>query len=266
LAVAALSLLLAGNASAVSSGWITMSFDSANPGEGVSFVAPGKSASTIAGVYNQRVYLDSTKYGDYVDQEATKLIDSLGTVHGSGTERWAYAQTFCSDVLQYASYSALTYDIYKPEAAPVGGGNNPGGMGDAKAAALRKLWYNYGSYGLGTQYVLGTTTYGANQTSAAFQMSVWNIIYDTDFDVKTGSFRITSGNTSRDLANFWLGHLGTDDPDIGLRVLVNQNQQDFSIIVPGVGSEPIPEPVTLAGVMLGIGSLGGYIRRRRRRD
>ena len=272
LASAALCLLLAGSASATSTGWITMSFYNVSPGEGVSYVAPGKSGSTTAGVYNQKVYLNKG-WGDLLDsdgngipdQEASELIASLGTADGgTGTTRWAYASTFCADIKQYASGSFLRYDIYEPEDAPIGGGNTA--MGDAKAADLRRLFYNYSAYGLGTlPYILDTTTYGANQTSAAFQASVWEIIYETSaYDVKNNAFKISSTETWTGLSNYWLTHLGTADPCLGLRVLVNGDQQDFAIIVPGVGRDPIPEPVTMAGFMLGIGGLGGYIRRRRR--
>jgi len=272
LAIGAVCLPLAGSASATSTGWITMSFYNVSPGEGVNYVAPGKSGSTTAGVYNQKVYLDKG-WGDLLDsdgngtldQEASQLITSLGSADGgTGTSRWAYASTFCADIKQYASGSFLRYDIYKPEDAPIGGGNTP--MGDAKAADLRRLFDNYSAYGLGAlPYTLGTTTYGANQTSAAFQASVWEIIYETSaYDVKQNVFRITSSNASRDLANYWLTHLGDVDPCLGLRILVRDDQQDFAIVVPGIGRDPIPEPVTMAGLMLGIGSIAGYVRRRRR--
>jgi hypothetical protein len=271
LASGAVCLLLAGSAFATATGWITMSFYNVSPGENVNYVAPGKSGSTTAGVYNQKVYLNKG-WGDLLDsdgngipdQEASELIASLGLKDGgSGTTAWAYASTFCADIKQYASGSFLRYDIFKPADAPIGGGNTP--MGDAKAADLRRLFDNYSAYGIGAlPYTLGTTTYGANQTSAAFQASVWEIIYETSaYDVKQNVFRITSSNASRDLANYWLTHLGDVDPCLGLRILVRDDQQDFAIVVPGVGRDPIPEPVTMAGVMLGIGSIAGYVRRRR---
>jgi len=268
LASGAVCLLLAGSALATPTGWITMSFAGVSPGEGVSTTMGG----TTAGVYNQRVYLDSTKWGDLLDgpdpdtipdQEASQLIGSLGSADGgTGTARWAYASTFCADFRQYASGSWLKYYIYEPEDAPIGGGNTP--MGDAKAADLRRLFDNYSAYGLGTPYTYGGTTYVANQTSAAFQASVWEIIYGTKpYDVTADTFRVTSGNSWKVLSNYWLANLGTVDPCLGLRILVRDDQQDFAIVVPGIGRDPIPEPVTMAGLMLGIGSIAGYVRRRR---
>ena len=273
LASAAVCLLLAGSALATSTGWITMSFYNVSPGENVNYVAPGKSGSTTAGVYNQKVYLHPNYWDDLLDsdgdgipdQEASQLIASLGTADGNAgkTTAWAYASTFCADIKQYASGSFLRYDIYKPEDAPIGGTQNP--MGPTKAADLRKLFDNYSVYGLGAlPYTLGTTTYGASQTSAAFQASVWEIIYETSaYDVKKDAFQISSGETWTGLSNYWLTHLGTVDPCLGLRVLVNGDQQDFAIVVPGVGRDPIPEPVTMAGLMLGIGSVLTYVRKRR---
>jgi len=274
LAVAALCLLLAGNASATATGWVTMSFYNVSPGEGVSYSVdpagplPLRTGSTTAGVYNQKVYL-TQGYGNIVDQEATKLITSLGSADGgTGTGTWAYASTFCSDILQSATGTWLRYDIYTPEAAPIGGSQNP--MGPTKAADLRKLFKLYGDYGVGNldwgDVGNTPTTAEKNEQSAAFQAAVWEIIYETaaSYTVTADAFKITSGNASKTLADYWLTHLGDVDPCIGLRVLVRENQQDFSIVVPGVGRDPIPEPVTMAGLMLGIGGLSGYIRRRRR--
>jgi len=273
LAVAALCLLLAGNASATSTGWVTMSFYNVSPGEGVSYSVdpagplPLRTGSTTAGVYNQKVYL-TQGYGNIVDQEATKLITSLGSADGgTGTGTWAYASTFCSDILQSATGTWLRYDIYTPEAAPIGGSQNP--MGPTKAADLRKLFKLYGDYGVGNldwgDVGNTPTTAEKNEQSAAFQAAVWEIIYETAaYNIKENTFKITSNETWTYLDTYWLAHLGTLDPNIGLRVLVSENQQDFSIIVPGVGKDAIPEPVTMAGLMLGIGGLVTYVRKRRK--
>ena len=273
LASGAVCLLLAGSASATSTGWITMSFYNVSPRD-PDWVTTSM-GTTLVGVYNQRVYLNSG-WGDLIDgpdsdtlpdQEASQLIASLGNADGNAgtSSAWAYASTFCADFKQYASGSFLRYDIFKPADAPIGGANNP--MGDTKAADLRRLFDNYSANGLGTPYTLGTTTYGANQTSAAFQAAVWNIIYDTDLNVTSGAFHVDLVNgvekTWAALSNYWLANLGTVDPCLGLRILVSENQQDFAIVVPGIGRDPIPEPVTMAGLMLGIGSIAGYVRRRR---
>jgi hypothetical protein len=243
-----------------------MNFTGVSPGAGANYAIPGRSGGTTAGVYNHQVYLDSSKYGNYVDQEATKLIDSLGDPDGGGTgaARWAYAMTFCADLKEYVyTNDWVERYIYKPALAPIGNGNIA--MGDIKAADLRRLWDQYSSYGLGSSYTLGATTYDVNQTAAAFQAAVWEIIYQagTTYDVTAGTTTITGGAWTT-LANYWLTHLEANDPDIGLRVLVSDGRQDFAIIVPGIGRDPIPEPVTMAGLLLGIGGLGGYIRRRRR--
>lgn len=272
LAVAALCLLLAGNASATSTGWITMSFVSASPGETVSYVAPTKSGTTTAGVYNQSVNLSPLKYGDYnIGREASKFIEGLG----DGVMGFASAQTFCADINQYASYSPFKYEIYTPESAPVVTGSNMA-MGSTKAADLRKLWGAYNTYGLGVDdWGVGEEestpdTAEKKQQAAAFQLAVWEIINEAQgtlggYAVATGTMRASGSASTIDLANAWLGTLGAmEDPDIGLRVLVNGTYQDFAIVVTGAGRDTVPEPVTMAGLMLGIGGLSGYIRKRRR--
>jgi hypothetical protein len=45
--------------------------------------------------------------------------------------------------------------------------------------------------------------------------------------------------------------------------LSNAEQQDFAFTSPGAGGRIIPEPVTMAGLMLGIGSVVTYVRKRR---
>jgi hypothetical protein len=282
LAVAALCLLLAGSASAVSTGQVQMSFTgNVSPGDGVNTSL----GNTTAGVYQQKLYLDAGRHVDYVDGEASRLIDPFWAnplfVPGddnNGRGHYATVATFCADFKQYVYTGVLvTYDIYAPEYAPVGLGNNPDGMGDTKAADLRKLWKQFSGYGLGTldwgDWGSTPTATEQNEQAAAFQAAVWEIIYETnkvndlfDYTVATGVFHVDSAETWTDLANTWLGSLGTiaDPTNLGLRILTNGAYQDFAIIVPGVGADPIPEPVTMAGLMLGIGGLSGYIRRRRR--
>ena len=272
LASGAVCLLLAGSALATSTGWVTMRFTGVSPGDGVSTNMGG----TTAGVYNHRIYLYPTRWGDLLDgpdpdtlpdQEASQLIGSLTYAGGGKDAKGAYTtgayanvQTFCADFRQYVyTGEDVRRDIFRPADAPIGNGNTP--MGDDKAADLRRLWDQYSGYGIGNA-PLGT--YTANEKSAAFQTCVWEIIYETAaYNVTANTFRVTSGETWTGLANTWLGNLETVDPDIGLRILVSETRQDFAIIVPGVGADPIPEPVTMAGLALGIGGLVSYARKRR---
>ena len=69
------------------------------------------------------------------------------------------------------------------------------------------------------------------------------------------------------LARTWLENLGDDCPDVPLRVLVNDDLQDYSITVPGSGSTPsddpvVPEPLTVLCVLAGVGATASYVRKR----
>jgi len=164
--------------------------------------------------------------------------------------------TFCADLEPWAPTSMRVYDVFHPEEAPIGGGNTP--IGIAKAWDLRRLFNQH------------TNDISTNDGAAAFQAAVWEIVYED-----TGTYNVTSGDLSMtyywgassgwlDTANDWLGSLGTDTPDVGLRVLANTEKQDFAMWVPGLPADPLPEPVTMAGLVLGVGSLACYVRRRRR--
>ena len=166
--------------------------------------------------------------------------------------------TFCADIEQSALSAFTTYDVYHPELAPIGGDNSP--MGIEKAWDLRRLFNQH----------LGDTA--SDSGAAAFQAATWEIIYeDTDtytYDVTDQNSRFWMERMAWDpdwltTANDWLAGLGTDKPDVGLRVLANDDYQDYALVVTDLPADPIPEPVTLAGLMLGVGSLVGYLRRRR---
>jgi hypothetical protein len=55
-------------------------------------------------------------------------------------------------------------------------------------------------------------------------------------------------------------------PNLNVVALVNEDFQDYALTVADFGSResPIPEPVTMAGLMLGICGLARYVRRNRR--
>ncbi len=169
--------------------------------------------------------------------------------------------SYCADLLQYAPGSYEYYDIYRPAEAPIGGGNTP--MGDDKALDLRRLFDRH------LHKVVD------HNTAAAFQACVWEIVYEdpsNSYDASyynagtRGEFYVQEswgGPSWTYTANSWLGDLGEDDPDIGLRVLANTSLQDFAVTIPGLGAEPIPEPLTVMGVFLGVAAGAGYVRRRR---
>jgi hypothetical protein len=85
--------------------------------------------------------------------------------------------------------------------------------------------------------------------SAAFQLALWNIEYDTDLQVGTGSFRVYSGSSGSagavTQANTWLSELH-DANGAGWTItrLTSTSHQDF---VMGVRTaRDVPEPPTTA--------------------
>ena len=121
--------------------------------------------------------------------------------------------------------------------------------------------------------------------SAAFEADVWEIINETQsstYSVTNGNFTIQKYWWNYDwlnLANGWLTEVQTGnylagDPNgpgaiafqnLKVEALVNDTYQDYALVMTGFGGNIglIPEPVTLAGVFLGIGSLATYLRKRR---
>jgi len=97
--------------------------------------------------------------------------------------------------------------------------------------------------------------------SAAFQLAIWEILYDPGLDLFSGTFHTTrSGNATDALAQSWLAGLGgfADKGDIIL--YHSGDHQDFiSRTPPG----QLPEPGPLALIAAGLAAMLAVVRRRR---
>ena len=230
--------------------------------------------SSVSPTQTGYVYLNGVSHGNvYIGEYNLKINKDYATT-GEGTKIMQAAEpfnyvigTFCADILQNAPTAYSLYNVYLPADAPIGGGNID--MTDAKAWDLCRLFYQR----------LGAI--GTANGAAAFEACVWEIVYETsgtydvDYtysptDTTRGNFYVqpTSGSGWLATANSWLGALGTDQPQVALRVLVSDGYQDFALTVSGLGgggpeNPDIPEPVTMAGLMMGIGGLVTYVRKRR---
>jgi Thioester domain/PEP-CTERM motif len=98
--------------------------------------------------------------------------------------------------------------------------------------------------------------------SAAIQLAVWEIMYETSgpLDVNSGVFFATNGNSAsaRTLANTYLGNLGGWNQTSAGSVKLLYAADNQSQIYLGV-----PEPETWALMLLGFGAVGLAARRRR---
>lgn len=111
------------------------------------------------------------------------------------------------------------------------------------------------------------TALDSTKNSAAFQLAIWEILYDGDLDLGAGDFRVTNANGHADtvqaaqdlLTNL---HNFTDTYDIAL--LHNDDHQDFITGLPprGCCAKQVPEPAPLA--LIGVGILAMIVASRRR--
>lgn len=94
--------------------------------------------------------------------------------------------TYCIDLIQDISFgNSYTYTIAPLSSAPNSGaypgGTPTTGMGASKADELEALYgVDYGS-------TLGTSA-SEETAKEAFQLAIWNIVYDTDSTVSSGTF------------------------------------------------------------------------------
>lgn len=101
-------------------------------------------------------------------------------------------------------------------------------------------------------------------TSAAFQLALWELVDEnnTDLDLTTGSFTATDFTNARATANGWLSSLSGITNGFNLFVLENEGSQDLLVFKPAP-TVRVPEPGTLALMCLGLLIVGLRMRRSR---
>ena len=161
---------------------------------------------------------------------------------------------FCMDIPQSLFSSTATYQLVNVADGPNPTGFLGGPMGQQKADYLAELWGRH----FDEQWVSGSSwTYLQKQSAEAFQIAIWEIIYEgmpatpDGWNVKSdgtyGQLGFKASEADRDLANQWLSSLDGTGPMANLMALTNAHYQDILIAIP----HSVPEPATLIILALG---------------
>jgi hypothetical protein len=194
-------------------------------------------------------------------------IYSISTVHGPEMGFFSY----CLEPLQPIGQGHGTSYQYPFSIDSLAGSD---GIDAGDAALVRELFGRYDP--LLQNDPTGPYTGGTFRTAAAaLQLAIWKINLDSASET-LGSWDFTSGLMR-------VGAISVEDPDVGPNANFGADVVALAMLNSLTGSGPmaygleglrnptyqdliiqgIPEPVTMAGLMLGIGSVVTYVRKRR---
>jgi len=149
--------------------------------------------------------------------------------------------TYCTDLLQSFAFNTVYTDYVFQSGVSA--------WGATKANDLGRLVTGYRS----AAFVNDSTS------SAAFQLAVWEIIYEVQtpyYSLADGSFKDTTSAAAL-LATGWLSDL-PNTSKVTVDKLLSREHQDFMV------TTPVPEPSTFALLLAGLASVGFVARRRSR--
>lgn len=139
--------------------------------------------------------------------------------------------TYCVELSQsIGSSSDKTFNVVTPAAH---------GFSPTQTSLILNLWGTY------------LPTVNSSNESAAFQAAIWEIVYDTDLSLTSGSFKLNTSGTIRNTAQAWLDGISAPSysytgPNLALAVLESASVQD-QITVMQVVPTPASAAMGLAG-------------------
>jgi hypothetical protein len=168
-------------------------------------------------------------------------------------------KSFCLEVETTTVGSTANYTVSDLASAPIDDGpadTSFGPMQTGKANAIKELWGRF----------FGDVT--NNMTAAAFQLSVWELVYEDLYVTSPPGWSLLTGkvtarygyngtwNTAINQANSWLSQIDGTGPKALLVGLTRVGKQDLvtSYVIPAPGA------ILLGGIGVG---LVGWLRRRR---
>ena len=187
------------------------------------------------------------------------FFDPASEADAPGHEADDFFRFFCIELTQFADTGPNTYT------------RNLGVPNATDSAELTRLFNQFYPNGAtGTYYSGGQTNFGdfANATdSAAFQLAIWEIWFDTDnnLDLSSGSFRAGASAVATQAQGYLtaIGNGSTPADGWTLYEFTSPSKQDYLSVTNTGPLQQTPEPGTL--ILLGVGALAAWGTSKRHR-
>ncbi len=188
--------------------------------------------------------------------------DGLAFRDNAGGSSTSSFVSFCLELTQNISnstlYSMVSFNLAN---APVPSSSlTP--MGAVAAGLMQRMWYQQ----ITSQPTAATNPLNDSDAMAAFQMAIWELVYDSDTDLSLGTLN-APGSTIKNLAQSYLNAAVADPngPKANLLALSLSDNPDTKVDFQDQVVEIVPEPASILAWSLigGCFVVGHRIRRNR---